>query len=105
VACYRLARDGIVLAVRLTPRGGRDAIDGIVAGADGGELVAARVRAAPDKGAANAALVALLATALGRPKTAVRVVAGATARAKQVHVAGDVPSLARIVESWPRRSA
>src|SRR5436309_2729045 len=100
--CHWPDKDGIVLSVRLTPKGGRDAIDGLATLGDGREVVAARVRAAPDKGAANDALVALLAGAFRRPKSRVTVVAGATARLKQVRVAGDPPVLAAIVAGWPR---
>ena len=49
--------DGIVLAVRLTPKGGRDSIDGVDTLADGTVVLKARVRAAPSEGEANAALV------------------------------------------------
>jgi uncharacterized protein len=73
-------------AVRVTPKGGRDAIDGWGADAEGRRFLKVRVSAAPAEGAANAAVVALLAKALGRPKSAVRIVAGDTARLKLVEV-------------------
>ena len=98
MAAYRIERDGIVLAVRLTPRGGWNAIDGVTALGDGREVILARVRAAPDKGAANTALVALLAKALDRPKTSLSVIAGATARIKQVRVAGEPERLVSAME-------
>jgi uncharacterized protein (TIGR00251 family) len=101
--CYRADGEGIILSVRLTPKGGRDAIDGIITLASGEDVVAARVRAAPDKGAANAALVTLLAKALGRPKTAVSLVSGTTARLKRVRITGDPLALGRTVDGWPRR--
>ena len=41
---------GVVLAVRLTPKGGRDAIDGIELLADGRSVLKVRVRAAPSEG-------------------------------------------------------
>ena len=71
-----------VLLVRLTPRGGRDAIDGWVSDAAGRALLKVRVAAAPTEGAANDALVALVAKALGRPKRSVRIAAGERARIK-----------------------
>ena len=55
---WTVARDGIVLTVRLTPKGGRDAIDGIEQMADGRAVLKVRVRAAPSEGEANAALMA-----------------------------------------------
>lgn len=76
------------LAVRLTPRGGRDRIDGWAVDADGRPYLKARVSAPPVEGEANAALTALLAKVLKRPKSAVRIAAGETARLKQVEVEG-----------------
>lgn len=77
-----------LLAVRLTPRGGADRIDGWETDAAGREHLKVRVRAAPVEGEANAALEAVLAKALGLPKSAVKVARGATARLKQVAVEG-----------------
>ena len=51
--------------MRLTPKGGRDAIDGIEQLADGRAVLKVRVRAAASEGEANAALVKLVAKALG----------------------------------------
>jgi uncharacterized protein YggU (UPF0235/DUF167 family) len=48
----------------------------------------------PDKGKANAAVIALLAKALGLPKSAVTLVAGETARLKTLAIAGDGEALA-----------
>jgi len=76
------------LAVRLTPRGGRDAVEGWATGADGRPHLKARVAAPPVEGEANAALTALLAKALGVSKSAVRIAAGQTGRLKQVEVEG-----------------
>lgn len=87
-----------MLSVRLTPKGGRDAIDGIEVMADGRTVLKARVRAAPSEGEANAALVALLAKTLGVPRREVSVVAGATARIKRVMIGGDAAALARTLE-------
>ncbi|CUU43416.1 hypothetical protein BVIRIDIS_24360 [Blastochloris viridis] len=64
---------------------------------DGRRVVAARVRAVPESGAANAALVALVAAALKVPKRDVELVAGATSRVKTLHVAGDPAALAEML--------
>jgi uncharacterized protein (TIGR00251 family) len=77
------------IAVRVTPRGGRDAIEGWTTDADGRPVLKVRVAAAAAEGQANAAVVALIARAVGRPKSAVRVVRGATARTKQLEIDGD----------------
>jgi uncharacterized protein YggU (UPF0235/DUF167 family) len=86
----------------VTPRASRDGLDGVGVLADGAEAAFLRVRALPDSGEANAALVALIARLLGRPKSAVTIVRGATQRLKQVAVRGDVAALAAAIMAWPR---
>lgn len=76
------------LAVRLTPRGGADRIDGWGEDAAGRPLLKVRVTAPPVEGEANAALEKLMAKALGLPKSAVSVAAGQTARIKSLAVQG-----------------
>jgi hypothetical protein len=80
---------GIRLRVRVTPRGGRDAVEGVGAGADDEPHVKVRVAAAPVDGDANEAVEKLLAKWLGVPKTTVEVIAGTTVRLKTVMVDGD----------------
>ncbi|HVZ51131.1 MAG TPA: DUF167 family protein [Pseudolabrys sp.] len=84
---------GIALTVRLTPKGGRDAIDGIEQLADGRSVLKARVRAAPSEGEANDALCRLVAKTLGVPPRDVELTAGATSRIKRLTVSGDGPTL------------
>jgi uncharacterized protein (TIGR00251 family) len=86
--------DGIRIAVRVTPRGGRDAL---TAGTE--EHFAARLSAPPVDGAANAALIPLVAKHFGVPKRAVTIIAGETARLKRLHVAGDPHTLARLAQA------
>lgn len=76
------------LSVRLTPRGGRDRVDGWARDAAGRAYLKVRVSAAPVDGEANAALVRLIAKTLRRPASAVRIVSGETARVKQVEIDG-----------------
>ncbi len=95
---WAISQSGVSLIVRLTPRGGRDAIDGIASLSDGTCVLKARVRAAPTEGAANAALIKLLAGAIGVPARDVSLVAGASARLKQIRIAGAGPSLAATLE-------
>ncbi len=90
---WTVAGDGLRLTVRLTPRGGRDAIDGIETLADGRPVLKVRVRAAPSEGEANAALTALLARELALPRSAVTLAAGATARLKTVALTGEAQGL------------
>jgi hypothetical protein len=91
---YRIAEDRLMIDVRLMPRGGRDALDGIDHLADGRGVLKARVRAVPEDGKANAALKALVATTLGVARSAVSVVQGRTARVKTLAVSGDPRALA-----------
>lgn len=87
-----------MVEVRLTPRGGRDALEGVERLADGRSVVRARVRAAATEGEANAALVRLLAEALAVGSRQVTLVAGAKARLKRLKIAGDGAILAARLE-------
>ncbi len=80
--------EATLLSVRLTPRGGRDAIEGVEMLADGRAVLTARVRAVPEDGRANAALEKLLADELGYSARAIRIVAGATSRLKTIRIDG-----------------
>jgi uncharacterized protein len=91
---WQVVADGVVLAVRLTPKGGRDAIDGVAQSADGHAVLKVRVRAAAREGEANAALVRLLARSLAVAARQVSLVAGATARVKRLEIDGTGPALA-----------
>jgi uncharacterized protein YggU (UPF0235/DUF167 family) len=86
---WRFSERGVSVAVRVTPRGGRDAIEGRDRLADGRTVLKLRVRALAEDGAANAAVIALLARALNVPRSALRVAAGITSRHKQIVVEGD----------------
>lgn len=85
--------------MRLTPRAGRDGIDGIKAGPDGVYLQA-RVRVVPEAGKANKALIELLAKALGLAKSGLSISAGAASRLKTVHIAGDTRALSDRLATW-----
>lgn len=76
------------IAVRVTPRGGRDAVEGWIRDDAGRLLLKVRVAAAAAEGQANDAVIALLAKVLGRPKSAFSLVSGQTARVKRISVEG-----------------
>ena len=88
-----------MLSVRLTPRSSRDEIEGIGVLSDGSCVLSARVRAAPDKGAANAALLELIARVLKAPRSTVVLQAGATARLKSVWLNGEPDALLACLEA------
>jgi uncharacterized protein YggU (UPF0235/DUF167 family) len=71
-----LAVTGAEIAVRVTPRASRNAVE-----ADGAVL-RVRVTVVPEGGKANAAVTKLLAKALGLPKSRLALVRGETARDK-----------------------
>jgi uncharacterized protein (TIGR00251 family) len=90
---WRYSTGGISVALRVTPRGGRDDIDGLETLANGRTVVKVRVRATAEGGEANRAVTELLAKVLGVPKGKVRVLSGVTSRLKQVAVDGDPAEL------------
>ena len=79
----------MLLAVRVTPRGGHDAIEGWVRDEAGRPVLTVRVAAAAADGAANAAMLALLARALRQPKSSLILVSGQSARLKRIDI-GDI---------------
>jgi len=89
---------GVTLDVRLTPKGGRDAIDGIETLADGRSVLKVRVAAAPSDGEANDALCRLVARAVGVPPRDVDISTGAKARIKRLAIVGDPPTLIAALE-------
>ena len=90
---WTAAAGGVFVDVRLTPRGGRDAIEGIERRADGRAVLKARVRAAPFEGQANDALCRLLARSLDVPARGVTIATGATARIKRVLIKGEARAI------------
>jgi uncharacterized protein (TIGR00251 family) len=92
-APWRATLDGVVVACRLTPKGGRDAIDGAATLSDGMRVLLVRVRAVPEDGKANDALIRLIAAKAGAPTSKARLVSGAKSRLKQVAISGDPAAL------------
>jgi uncharacterized protein (TIGR00251 family) len=90
---WRYSAQGISVALRVTPRGGRDEIDGVEMLANGRPVVKVRVRAIAEGGEANRAVTELLAKTLGVPRGNVRILSGVTSRLKQVAVDGDPEKL------------
>ncbi len=91
----RPSRSGVRFAVRLTPRGGADRVDGV--SPEG--VLQARVSAPAVGGAANASLLRLIADELDVARTSVRLVAGAAGRQKLIVVEGIAPE--SVSGHWP----
>jgi uncharacterized protein (TIGR00251 family) len=85
--------------VRVAPRARRDRLEGLIDLPDGPALKIA-VSAPPESGRANAAVCKLLAKFFRTAKSNVSVVSGASARLKQIDIAGDGASLAAVLDAW-----
>jgi uncharacterized protein YggU (UPF0235/DUF167 family) len=91
---WQVSGPDVLLSVRLTPRGGRDAIEGVETLSDGRAVLKARVRAVPEDGNANAALLKLVAGHLGLPVARVSLTGGATSRLKTLRIEADERTVA-----------
>lgn len=87
---------GLRLRVRLTPKSRRDAVDGIEETADGPALKV-HVRAVPEKGRANGALMEAVADWLDVPKSTIELVSGGKSRNKLLAIAGDRGKLSTLI--------
>ena len=96
---WRYAAHGVMVAVRVTPRGRRDAVDGIEELANGKSVVKVRVRVAAEGGEANRAVTELFAELLRVPKSKVRVASGVTSRVKQLTIEGDPKQLGEALKA------
>lgn len=96
----RPSRDGVLLAVRVTPKSSRDEVTGLHTGADGALSLAVRVTAPPDKGKANKAVIAMVAEAAGLPKSALVLVSGETDRHKTILITGNPARLEALIAAF-----
>ena len=85
----------VTIAIRVTPRSARPGIGGWREGADGRRELEIRVAEAPADGAANEAVVKLLAKALRISRGQVTIISGATSRNKRVAIPFEADELAR----------
>ena len=98
----QIRSNGVSVRVRLTPKGGRDAVEGWDVDSAGASHLKVRVRAAPESGKANLALVDLIAKTLGLSRSSVVIASGEKARLKTVAITGDTSALAAKLESLGR---
>ena len=98
-AFVRRTVTGVTIELRAQPRARRTALT-----CSGGALKA-QVTVPAEDGKANAAVIALLATAWKLPKSAFAVTRGATSRDKIISIAGEPELLAARIMEWTRDSA
>lgn len=91
-----MPQPSVSLTVRVTPRGGRDAVTGVRA--DGVLLM--RVAASPVDGAANRACIALLSDFFGVPKSRITLVSGGTGREKGFIIEGVTDAIFEKLEGF-----
>lgn len=100
---FRIAADGIRIRVVAHPGARHDDVEGLRAEADGGVALRVAVRAAPEGGKANEAVIRLLAREWGIPRRSLRLVSGAGDRRKSFHLSGEPKALLAHLQSWLRQ--
>lgn len=99
-AAYHQTAKGVALHVRVTPNAGMDRIEEVHVRDNDTAVLHIKVRAVPDKGQANKAVIALVAKTLRVPKTSITVKSGKTARFKTLEITANfadlVPELAQM---------
>ncbi|WP_336964675.1 DUF167 family protein [Sphingobium aquiterrae] len=99
MSCWRADGEALLLSVRLTPRSAREGVGGVWTDEKGALWLKAQVRAVPEKGRANDALIALLAKTLGVPPRAISLAAGDSNRLKRLRIMGPCTALAETIET------
>lgn len=97
-SAWRVVAGGVLLDIRVTPKSARDAIDGSDVLASGQAVLKLRVRALPTEGAANEAVIALIAKSLKLPKSKVTLERGGASRVKTLRIAGDASAIASVLQ-------
>ena len=91
--------DGVRLCVRVTTGASRDQVGGLHEASDGSAALIVRVRARPEKGKANTAVVGAVAKALEVPKSHVELATGARDRKKTLVIQGETSVLTRRIDA------
>jgi uncharacterized protein YggU (UPF0235/DUF167 family) len=95
---WRAGEEGVTVMVKVRPRSRRPGVGGVKDSAEGPRLKIDVAEPAED-GKANQAVCAMLARALHRPRSSVRIVAGASISEKLLAVAGDSASLVELLRT------
>jgi uncharacterized protein YggU (UPF0235/DUF167 family) len=98
VSCWRADGGALLLSVRLTPRSAREGVGGLWTDEAGALWLKAQVRAVPEKGRANDALMQLMARVLDVPPRAISLAAGDTNRLKRLRIMGEPEALAQAID-------
>ena len=85
--------------MRASPGAAKNQVTGIWLGEAEGARLAIKVTAPPDKGKANAAIIALMSKSLGLPKSSVSIIAGETSRLKTLALSGDEAKIVAAIQS------
>jgi uncharacterized protein (TIGR00251 family) len=88
-----IARDGLRVTIRLSPRSRSDRLVGVAASGEGGRVLKATVTAPAETGRANEVLLRLLSRVWHVPRRDFSIILGSTGRDKTVRVAGDPQQL------------
>src|SRR3546814_2642682 len=88
-----------LLALKVTPRANREAVEGLTDTGGGKMALAVRVGAAPSEGAANEAVLKLITRTLDLPPRSASLVSGASARLKQVRLEGPAEMIVARLEA------
>jgi uncharacterized protein len=94
------ARNGVRVAIRLTPRANGDRVIALAAAAGDRQVLKASVTEPPENGRANEALLRLLANTWQLPRRDLVIVAGAASRQKTVQITGDPQQLLAHLGGW-----
>ncbi len=94
---WRAVEGGCALHISLTPKSSRDEIGEIIEGPSG-LVLKVKVRAIPDKGKANQALIILLAKSLRLPKTSLDIVSGSRSKLKTIKISGGFKEILKMLE-------
>lgn len=97
---FRQHSKGITVNVRLTPGARTEGCSGIVDAGDGKQALKISVRAVPEDGKANKALISLLAKEWRLAKSSISLLSGDTSRQKTLLVEGDSTALLSLLSGW-----
>jgi uncharacterized protein YggU (UPF0235/DUF167 family) len=100
---FRPVPGGVDIFIRLTPGARREGMGGVFAAPDRSWLMAT-VRAVPEDGKANRALLELLADTLSVPRSTLSLASGETARLKTVRLMAEGQALDRAIAALRERT-